>query len=295
MPDEMISGNSYDANSEIDGENSEAMQDTSQQDTDENSQNQENKKQDNAKSDKNNSTLSENSAQSDEADENGSADESADNTDNKVFLTLDGENITAEQAKGLVKAGRDYQAKNQPILDKIDMIMTSSKKNDGTEYQSVDEFVDSLLTAIDNSLMSECLDDAGGNEKIADELFKSRKAERESKYKTILENRKTAEQDKEKEVTKRVADEFENLQKEFPEIKTYAELPTEIKKYASENNVSLLSAKLLYDHKNRMASNKQKETENNNSQSNIGPQNSSEKAGSSPVIEAMLNGIRASY
>lgn len=233
--------------------------------------------------DKNNDNGDENSEESDKKsdDKNGADDE--------IFLTTaDGQEIKKSDAIDLVRKGLEFDNKYAPVFNKLDMLATSSTKEDGTAYADVGEFVETLINAADNALYNECLDAADGNEDLAEELFESRKAKRDEKYNALLETRKADAEKSTADKTAQVAEEFEILQKEFPEIKAYSELPKEVKVYAAKHNVSLLTAKLLIDRRNQNAINKANENADKAKAVSIGSQSGSGDESVSPAIKAML-------
>lgn len=217
---------------------------------------------------------------------------SAAEDDDEPFLTADDGNVIhRSQAESFAKMGYEYQTIHKPIIDKIESIVANALKEDGSSYGSADEFLDTMITAIDENLRQQCLEDAHGNQAVADELFNLRKSERDKNFNALKEQREKAQQEKRDDKSRQIADDFLRLQKKFPEIKSYGDLPKEVKTYAAKNNVSLLEAKLVIDHDNRLASEKAKADAQSAASSSTGSQ-SGEGDSTDSVIEAMLRGSR---
>ncbi|MBQ7128398.1 MAG: hypothetical protein IJO19_00225, partial [Clostridia bacterium] len=207
-------------------------------------------------------------------------------SDDEIINFGDGVEFSRSEALKLINQGQKFN-ENAENLELLDMIAAASSKADGTNYSDVSEFVVSLKSAIDDSLYQECLNDTDGDEEIAKELFEARKAKRDKHYSEILANRQAQREEKNKEKTQRVADEFLNLQKEFPEYSSYADLPKEVKQYAANNDVSLMTAKLLIDHRNFKASQKAQKTAEENKKSELGSFSGTDGSTESAEILAM--------
>ncbi|MGN0173924.1 MAG: hypothetical protein ACI39F_05725 [Acutalibacteraceae bacterium] len=218
---------------------------------------------------------------------------SGENENDEVFLTTeDGNKILRSQAENFALQGYEYQSKIKPLLDKFSRIAANSFKEDGSAYGSLDELADRMIEAIDNNLLERCREDAGGDEEIAQELYQSRKAVRDKDYNDSLEAKEREKREAINNQTQKVAAEFENLQKVFPEIKSYGELSAEVKNYAARNNVSLLEAKLLVDHENQKAVQRVNDDKAAAAAKSTGSQSGSGGAEKSAEIEAMLRGMR---
>lgn len=265
------------ANSEVET----GTKDTETKDTAESTETKDNDLQEKEEEDKNDGD--------DNGDENSQNGDDENGADDEIFYTAaDGQEVKKSDAIDLVRKGLEFDNKYAPIFNKLDMLATSSTKEDGTAYADVGEFVETLINAADNALYNECLDVADGNQDLAEELFESRKAKRNEKYNALLETRKADAEKSTADKTAQVAEEFEILQKEFPDIKAYSELPKEVKVYAAKHNVSLLTAKLLIDHRNQNAIDKANENADKAKATAIGSQSGSGDESVSPAIKAML-------
>lgn len=211
--------------------------------------------------------------------------------DDEVFLAIDdGNTIMRSQAENFAKLGYEYQKNVASIMEKFERIAAASAKTDGGSYSSVEEFADLMLNAMDETLREQCLTDARGDEALGAELFNSRKAQRDKKYSELKEKREKELQQAQNQKSSRIAEEFLKLQKKFPEIKTYGDLPQEVKNYAAKNGVSLLEAKLTIDYDNRIAADKAKADAENAAEKTTGSQSGSADSGTDDVIAAMLRG-----
>lgn len=267
-------------NSDISAENS--VEGTAEQGT-----NAENENEDN---------ISTNDGESETKSENGSVDntetqESAP-ADEVFFENDDGVKIMRSQAEDYARLGYDFRQNIEPIMEKFARIAAASTKENGENFESLSEFAEFMLGAMDENLREQCLTDARGDEDLANELFNSRKALRDSEFNETQERRRRESEQAQSEKTQKIADEFLKLQKKFPEIKTYAELPQEVKNYAAKNGVSLLEAKLTIDYDNRLASDKAKADAEKAANKTTGSQAGSSTPGTDDVIAAMLRGMR---
>ena len=231
--------------------------------------------------------LNESAEETQEESEDGENETDEESTESDEIINFgDGVEFSRSEALKLINQGQKFN-ENAENLELLDMIAAASSKADGINYSDVSEFVVSLKSAIDDSLYQECLNDTDGDEEIAKELFEARKAKRDKHYSEILANRQAQREEKNKEKTQRVADEFLDLQKEFPEFASYADLPKEVKEYAQKNDVSLLSAKLLIDHRNKRAAEKVNAQAENNRKNELGSFSSSDNSGESAEVLAM--------
>ena len=158
-----------------------------------------------------------------------------------------GNEYKKEEVEELISQGRKYNAEAKEILSTLELLATNSLGADGNAFSDAKDFVLALKESADTELKNKCLEDAGGNQDIADELYNSRIADREKNYSDLLERRAQELKDEEKTQTERLATEFETLRQEFPEIKEFNDLSDEVKSLAHERKCSLLEAKLLVD------------------------------------------------
>lgn len=126
------------------------------------------------------------------------------------------------------------------------------------EGKSVDEFLENLLrsreAAHETELKSRITDEAAVNDLM--ELYRSREKE---KYEQTLLGRKKAEEAARASLEGQIADSFLKLQKEFPEVADFKSLPDEVKRAAGKGE-DLLSAYLLYRHREGQAVKKAEES-----------------------------------
>lgn len=244
----------------------------------------------------NEDNISTNDGESETKSENGSVDntetqESAP-ADEVFFENDDGVKIMRSQAEDFARLGYDFRQNIEPIMEKFARIAAASTKTNGESFESLSEFAEFMLGAMDENLKERCLEDARGDEDLANELFNSRKALRDSEYNEKQERRRIESEQAQSEKTQKIADQFLKLQKKFPEIKTYADLPQEVKTYAAKNGVSLLEAKLTIDYDNRISAEKAKADAEKAANKTTGSQAGSSDSGTDDVIAAMLRGMR---
>lgn len=209
-----------------------------------------------------------------------------DDEDAQHFQLTDGEEVTAEKALEYAEA---FKA-SRNAMKKVEMLMANSLSADGKDFENVEEFIDELINSADEALKQECDRQAGGDEALADYLFEKRKADREEKFNLYQQKKEeTARQGQRNEVEK-MADEFEKLQKFFPNEKNFTDLSDEVISKAKAENLSLLEAKLLVDLKKQSAKQSAEEYQNKGKTATSGSMSSTGK-GNNPIISAMLTGF----
>lgn len=273
-------------NSEVAAENSEVQGTAAEQDTSTDNDNA-------ADNSDNDAEINGTEEQVDTSSESEEGDSQDSTQPDEVFLSFDdGSQVLRSQAENYAKMGFEFERDTKPILEKLDLILANSQKQDGSGYASLSEFVDGLLDVLDSNLLEQCKEDAHGDETIANELFNSRKAERNKNYTALQEQRAKELKEVTDAKSQKIADEFLRVQTVFPEIKTYGELSSEVKNYAAKNGVSLLEAKLVLDHKNSAAVQKAKEDAQSAADRSTGSQGGQGSGGNSAEVEAMLRGVK---
>lgn len=133
----------------------------------------------------------------------------------------------------------------KPLYNKLDYIAAQ-------RGCSIPELVDGLLAGDEDNHRKELAETLGADNPVIEELMKVYRSEQKEKYEKVLSDRKSAEENAEKEkqisLEKRLAEEFTELKAEFPEIAEFSALPKEVKAEAAKGR-DLLSAYLRYTHK----------------------------------------------
>lgn len=208
--------------------------------------------------------LEENASSSDapQSEEENAADESSETNKKsettkepeKAFMSInynhESKDLTKEEAVKLAQigmkiknSGREFDTLNS-LYNKLDYIAAQRDC-------SVEEFVDSILSYDDEEHRNALLEKFGGDGPEINDLMQIYRQKQQEKYNSILNDRKSAKENEEKNrqisLETRLADEFVELKKEFPEVNNFLDLPKEVKVQAA-NGKDLLSSYLRYLH-----------------------------------------------
>lgn len=153
--------------------------------------------------------------------------------------------LSRDEAVDFAEQGIFYNDTVKPLYNKLDYIAAQ-------RGCSIPELVDGLLAGDEDNHRKELAETLGADNPVIEELMKVYRNEQKEKYEKVLSDRKSAEENAEKEkqisLEKRLAKEFAELKAEFPEIAEFSALPKEVKAEAAEGR-DLLSAYLRYTHK----------------------------------------------
>lgn len=140
---------------------------------------------------------------------------------NEIFIPVkfnkEIRNLTADEAAQLAQKGMKFDA----ISDDYNRIKALAAKNGG----SVSKFLNTVEEMQNNKRKQELLQGCAGNEELAEHIM------RLEGIKTGMENG------------------FEELKKEFPEIKSIEEIPETVRENSDERGTNLLDEYLRYLHK----------------------------------------------
>ena len=155
----------------------------------------------------------------------------------------------------------------------------------------VNQVVESLMTSNEEARKNELLEKVNGDEELANQLLESEKSKYQKAVDDMIAAEKSAEEQEKTSVNDRLANDFIELQKEMPEISSVDKIPKAVMKDAVDKNLSLLDAFLRYQHKENKNIKAAVETQKTAEKSTTGSANSAENDGTSPEIEAMLQGL----
>ena len=170
--------------------------------------------------------------------------EGSGNPDFKLPVKFYGEqrNLTFEEAvefaqKGMnyekLKAGLDGYEQSKPLLDKL-------------AYLS-EEIIEGLMTADEQFLRSQLTEKYGElPEEVMTTLLKEEKAKAQNAYNEHLSEEKAQQAESEKAVHIRIANEFLELQKEFPNLSSIDNVPDSVIIDAVNNGRNLIDAYLRH-------------------------------------------------
>lgn len=177
----------------------------------------------------------------------------------------------------------------KPLYNKLDYIAAQ-------RGCTIPELVDGLLAGDEDNHRRELAETLGADNPVIEELMKVYRNEQKEKYEKVLSDRKSAEENAEKEkqisLEKRLAEEFTELKAEFPEIAEFSALPKEVKAEAAKGR-DLLSAYLRYAHKENKKTAAAEQAEKAAARASTGQTASPAKPEDS-VVSAFLRGFSGS-
>ncbi len=148
-----------------------------------------------------------------------------------------------ELIQKLLKSQYDYEHKVVPQLDRL-RALTGAREDD------LDAVVEKLCTVCDEAEYRGFLEKSGGNEEIARGLQEAaRRARAAETVSTAAWEEKQANTVRDA-LTQRMAEELEQVQTEFPEVRELSDLPPAVIAEASEQGISLFDGYLRYLYRN---------------------------------------------
>lgn len=192
--------------------------------------------------------------------------------------------LTPDEASTYAQKGMKYEAL-EPYLTKLRFMGRQSG-------QSLEKMLEGMYQAGEDLARKKILDEAGGNQALADRLMEARQVKNKAAFDAMMADDKKA---AESEITgnnQRLAAEFKDLHAEFPAIAKIEDVPQSVIKSALRSGRDLLSEYLRYQHAESKRV-KQAETQKaaaakasaGSQASGAGPSDTS------PEIAAMMQGI----
>ena len=163
--------------------------------------------------------------------------------------------------------------------------------NEGVK--SVNEFIAHLKEMAENNRLADIkgqlVDD--GNEELISSILKAQTDKiREAAGVIEQDERKALSDEYESEHTK-LADEFITLQKEFPELKEFKDVPKAVLMLAQQEKISLLDAQLRFQHAENKKIKQAEQSAAAAAESSSGSVQSKDNDASSPLLDAMRKGV----
>lgn len=150
--------------------------------------------------------------------------------------------LNRDEAVSYAEQGIFYENTVKPIYNKLDYIAAQ-------RGQTIEEVVDRMLSADEEYHRQELIERFGEDSEVIDDLMRLYRDSQRQKYEKIVSDREAAaaeaENQRRETLEARLASEFEELKKEFPEVKEFAALPKAVKTQAAQGR-DLLSAYLRY-------------------------------------------------
>ena len=183
--------------------------------------------------------------------------------------------LTLEQAQALAQKGLKFD-ELAPVLDRLKTLAAAGGK-------SVPELVDSLAEEHRQRLYQSLLEECGGNEALAGRLLEAEKLRQQA----LFADKQAADKDA---LLRRLADEFVGLQKEFPQLTRFGDLPRTVVEMAA-GGMPLLDAYLRHQHSEHKKVAAAREAAQRAAQASAGSQAAGAGETANPTIEALLAGI----
>lgn len=212
----------------------------------------------------------------------------ADNVQQPITIPIqykhEARELTLEEAQDFAQKGLRYD-EIAPTLDKLRFLAAANDKE-------ISEMVDALVESQDKKLYDSIMEECYGDEKLAKRLFEVEKAQRQAKYESARQQETAAEQKAKEDLAKRLADDFVELQEEFPDITEFSGLPQQVVDTAVKKGISLTDAYLRHQHAENKKITAARTAQEQAAKVAAGPQSAGTGETADPVIEAMLAGVR---
>ena len=128
--------------------------------------------------------------------------------------------LTREDAVNFAQKGMLYD-EMAPTIDTLRRMAAGAGK-------TVAELVGSIAQANERAMKARFLQEAHGDESVAERLMQLEQSRLQSAYDSSLAAEKAAEETAQKTLTDRLATEFVELQAEFPELKEFKDIPASV-------------------------------------------------------------------
>lgn len=190
--------------------------------------------------------------------------------------------LTLEEAQSLAQKGLKFDELT-PTLDKLRYLAAANGK-------SLNEMADALVKSQDRQLYESLLAECGGSKPIAKRLFEAEKRRHTADFEAGRRAEAAAAQEEKAALTQRLADEFIELQREFPELTAFSAVPKTVLQTALKG-VTLTDAYLRYRHAEDLKASAARVAQEAAAKSSAGPQSAGGGETIDPTIDAMLAGL----
>lgn len=143
----------------------------------------------------------------------------------------------------LLKTQYDYEHKVMPQLDRLRALT-------GAQDEDLPQVVERLEQVCDEAEYQRFLKVSGGNETIARGLLDAARRTRAAHSTTTAAHNEQTETDAAEADVRRMGEQLQQLQTEFPEITAFADLPESVVQEAHEQHLTLLDGYLRYLYRN---------------------------------------------
>ena len=190
------------------------------------------------------------SAQS-EAPASGNAEAAAESPFLEIKYNKELKGLTKEQAAVYAQKGMKYEQKyekEEKMLDTYKSAYESLERIAALSGKSIDEFVKGYEGKIDEDYKNKLVERFGEDEDTINEMMRLYSIDKQNRLDTAMKNKEAAKEQEEKRLNQRLADEFAEMQEDFPELTEFSALPDGVKQ-AAFGGMPLPYAYLLFKHK----------------------------------------------
>lgn len=190
--------------------------------------------------------------------------------------------LSIDEATTFAQKGMRYDAL-QPLLETLKYVASS-------EGKTLTEFVEAIRNQHEETLFSRLMDRCG-DEDIAKELLEVEKGKHKAAYEKLLESERNEENETEEAVTTRLADEFDELKRDFPQYTSFDKVPKAIVKEAVERGITLLDSQLRYEHRQRVKAEAAAAAQSAAAKNSTGSQQTATETPDSSAEAAFMKGL----
>lgn len=149
--------------------------------------------------------------------------------------------LNREEAVKYAQMGMNYE-RFEPMISKLDYLAA-------VKGVSRDKYIEQQLQNLESDMRNEIIDKYGEDENTVNDMMEFQKQKHKKAYEAMLEKEKQDDKNTAESTETRLAGEFAELVKEFPELegKNFKDLPVAVKK-AGFSGEKLLNAYLLHKH-----------------------------------------------
>lgn len=191
--------------------------------------------------------------------------------------------LTVEEATVLAQKGLKFDSL-APMMKQIEYMAAADKK---TPAQIVQE----LYEARENSLLDRIKEKTGFDEELTQQLIELERSKAQKAYDAMIQAQEETEKQDKESVNTKLAGEFTELQKEFPDVKEFNNLPKTVIDTAVKKNISLLDSYLRYQRSETKKQTTAAKVQSEAAKASTGSQSSAEGNASDTVENALMSGI----
>lgn len=186
--------------------------------------------------------------------------------------------LSREEAATLAQKGMHYE-KSYNILERVATL----------KGISVNEFLNGIERSEDEAHRQALIEQFGDDEDTINSMMELYEIKKQQKLDGAKQKREQEAVDAEQSLNTRLANEFSEMKKDFPELTDYASLPAVVKKAATDG-MSLSHAYLLYMHKENKKIAEAKQNAAESAKKSTGSM-TGEKEEVNPTLSALLSGL----